>query len=75
MNQFKTQMGKEMDNASEFVIKKNEFATLCKKKKDILRQIEIAELEAKKARLILRQVGDVGLLGIKKPVVSVWQYN
>jgi hypothetical protein len=31
---------------------------LLKKKKDIQRQIEIAELEAKKARRILRQVGD-----------------
>lgn len=28
--------------------------TLVKKKKDILRQIEIAELEAKKARRILK---------------------
>lgn len=43
-------MGKEMDSAKEFVEKKNEHATLVKKKKDILRQIEIAELEAKKAR-------------------------
>ena len=57
-------MGKEMDNATEFVEKKNEQQTLIKKKKDILRQIEIAELEAKKARRILKQVGEVSLLNI-----------
>jgi len=62
-----------MDNAKEFVEKKNEYMTLVKKKKDILRQIEIAELEAKKARRILKQVGDVGLLGIQKPVVTAWE--
>jgi len=50
LNQFKTNIGKEMGDAKEFVEKKNEQATLQKKKKDILRQIEIAELEAKKAR-------------------------
>ena len=69
-NQIKTQMGKEMDNATEFVEKKNEQATLIKKKKDILRQIEIAELEAKKARRILKQVGDTQLLTIRKPTVT-----
>ena len=63
-------MGKEMDNATEFVEKKNEQQTLIKKKKDILRQIEIAELEAKKARRILKQVGEVSLLSIKKPNVT-----
>jgi len=62
-----------MDNAKEFVEKKNEYMTLVKKKKDILRQIEIAELEAKKARRILKQVGDVGLLSIQKPVVTAWE--
>ena len=70
LNQFKTQMGKEMDNATEFVEKKNEYMTLVKKKKDILRQIEIAELEAKKARQILKQVGDVSLLGVRKPKIK-----
>ena len=63
-------MGKEMDNATEFVEKKNEQQTLIKKKKDILRQIEIAELEAKKARRIQKQVGEVSLLQIKKPNVT-----
>lgn len=56
--QFKATIGKEMDNAKEFVEKKNEHMQLVKKKKDIQRQIEIAELEAKKARKILKQVGD-----------------
>ena len=59
---FKQNMGKEMDNAKEFVEKKNEHIQLVKKKKDIQRQIEIAELEAKKARRILKQIGDASLM-------------
>jgi len=58
LTNFKSMQGKEMDNAKEFVEKKNEYMGLVKKKKDIQRQIEIAELEAKKARRILKQVGD-----------------
>lgn len=58
----KQTMGKEMDNAKEFVEKKNEHIQLVKKKKDIQRQIEIAELEAKKARRILKHIGDASLL-------------
>ena len=58
LTNFKSMQGEEMDNAKEFVEKKNEYMGLVKKKKDIQRQIEIAELEAKKARRILKQVGD-----------------
>ncbi len=68
--QFKSQQGKEMDNAKEFVEKKNEYMALVKKKKDIQRQIEIAELEAKKARRILKQVGDTQWLHHQQPEMA-----
>jgi len=47
-----------VENAKEFVKKKNDNLFLLKNLKDVERQIEIAELEAKKARKILKQFGD-----------------
>ena len=66
---FKQSIGKEMDNAKEFVEKKNEHIQLVKKKKDIQRQIEIAELEAKKARRILKHIGDTSMLNAPQHVL------
>ena len=58
LNTIKSSQGKDVDNAKEFVKKKNDSLFLLKTKKDVERQIEIAELEAKKARKILKQFED-----------------
>lgn len=58
LNTLKATQGKDVENAKEFVKKKNDNLFLLKNLKDVERQIEIAELEAKKARKILKQFGD-----------------
>ncbi len=58
LNTLKATQGKDVENAKEFVKKKNDNLFLLKTKKDVERQIEIAELEAKKAKKILKQFGD-----------------